>query len=151
IEDSIAGIEGILKIESDSEDERSQVRIEFDVSRDIDAAANDVRDRVSRIASQLPPEADPPEIAKNDASAEPVVIVAFSSDTMSLLELTDYAERNLVDRLSTVPGVARGGIVGGRRYSMRGWSASHGLRTAGHTAEVQPLGKLVCRYVPARA
>jgi len=121
IEDSIAGIEGILKIESDSEDERSQVRIEFDVSRDIDAAANDVRDRVARVAGALPPEADPPEIAKNDASAEPVVIVAFSSDTMSLLELTDYAERNLVDRLSTVPGVARVGIIGGRRYSMRIW------------------------------
>ncbi len=121
IEDSIAGIEGILKIESDSEDERSQVRIEFDVSRDIDAAANDVRDRVARVAGALPPEADPPEIAKNDASAEPVVIIAFSSDTMSLLELTDYAERNLVDRLSTVPGVARVGIIGGRRYSMRVW------------------------------
>ncbi|HEX6995905.1 MAG TPA: efflux RND transporter permease subunit [Gammaproteobacteria bacterium] len=121
IEDSIAGIEGILKIESDSEDERSQVRIEFDVSRDIDAAANDVRDRVARVAGALPPEADPPEIVKNDASAEPVMIVAFSSDTMSLLELTDYAERNLVDRLSTVPGVARVGIIGGRRYSMRIW------------------------------
>jgi multidrug efflux pump len=121
IEDSIAGIEGILKIESDSEDERSQVRIEFDVSRDIDAAANDVRDRVSRVVGALPDEADPPEIIKADAGAESVVTVAFSSENMSLLELTDYAERNLVDRLSTVPGVARVGITGGRRYSMRIW------------------------------
>jgi multidrug efflux pump len=121
IEDSVAGIEGILKIESDSEDERSQVRIEFDVNRDVDAAANDVRDRVSRVMRGLPPEADPPQIVKADANADSVVTLAFSSDTVSMLELTDYAERNIVDRMSTVPGVASVGIVGGRRYSMRVW------------------------------
>ncbi|HEX6996839.1 MAG TPA: efflux RND transporter permease subunit [Gammaproteobacteria bacterium] len=121
IEDAIAGIEGILKIESDSEDERSQVRIEFDVSRDIDAAANDVRDRVARVVAGLPEEADPPQIIKADADSEAVVVLAFDSDTMSMLELTDYAERNLVDRLSTVQGVARVNIIGGRRYSMRIW------------------------------
>jgi multidrug efflux pump len=121
IEDSIAGIEGILKIESESEDERSQVRIEFDVSRDIDGAANDVRDRVARVLGDLPEEADPPEVIKADASAEPVMFISFSSSSMSLLEVTDYAERNLIDRLSTVPGVARVSIVGGRRYAMRIW------------------------------
>jgi multidrug efflux pump len=121
IEDSIAGIEGILKIESDSEDERSQVRIEFDVSRDVDSAANDVRDRVARVTRGLPDEADPPQIVKADDSADSIVSVAFASDAMSMLELTDYAERNLVDRLSTVPGVARVSINGGRRYSMRIW------------------------------
>jgi multidrug efflux pump len=121
IEDSIAGIEGILKIESESEDERSQVRIEFDVSRDIDAAANDVRDRVSRVMNDLPEEADPPEIIKADAGADPVMFISFSSDAMSMLEITDYAERNLVDRLSTVPGVARVSIGGQRRYAMRIW------------------------------
>ena len=73
IEDSVAGIEGILKIESDSEDERSQVRIEFDISRDIDAAANDVRDRIARVAARLPMEADPPQIVKADANADSVV------------------------------------------------------------------------------
>src|SRR5262245_42439289 len=121
IEDSVAGIEGILKLESDSEDERSQVRIEFDVSRDVDAAANDVRDRVSRVLGALPPEADPPQIIKADASAEPIMAVSFSSETMSMLEVTDYAERNLVDRLAAVPGVARVGIGGARRYAMRIW------------------------------
>jgi multidrug efflux pump len=121
IEDSIAGIEGILKIESDSDDERSQVRIEFDVSREIDGATNDVRDRVSRVLGSLPPEADPPEVIKADASAEPIMFITFSSDSMSLLEVTDYAERSLTDRLSTVPGVARVGINGGRRYAMRVW------------------------------
>src|SRR6188472_2016513 len=89
IEDSVAGIEGILKIESDSEDERSQVRIEFDIGRDIDAAANDVRDRVSRVMSLLPQEADPPQVIKADASADPVMLVSFSSDSMSMLEVTD--------------------------------------------------------------
>ncbi len=104
IEDSVAGIEGILKIESDSEDERSQVRIEFDINRDVDAAANDVRDRIARVLRGLPPEADPPQIVKADANADSVVTLAFSSDTMSMLDLTDYAERNIVDRMSTVPG-----------------------------------------------
>src|SRR5512134_2415586 len=121
IEDSVAGIEGILKIESDSEDERSQVRIEFDVNRDVDAAANDVRDRIARVLRGLPPEADPPQIVKADANADSVVTLAFSSDTIPMLELTDYAERNIVDRMSTVPGVASVGINGGRRYSMRIW------------------------------
>ncbi|MFL6620111.1 MAG: efflux RND transporter permease subunit, partial [Povalibacter sp.] len=121
IEDSIAGIEGILKIESDSEDERSQIRIEFDVSRDIDAAANDVRDRVARVLGNLPEEADPPEVIKADASADPVMFIGFSATNMSMLEVTDYAERNLIDRLSTVPGVARVSIGGGRRYAMRLW------------------------------
>ncbi len=121
IEDSVAGIEGILKLESDSEDERSQVRLEFDIGRDIDAAANDVRDRVSRVMGMLPDEADAPQVIKADASAEPVMLVSFSSDHMDMLEATDYVERNIIDRLSTVPGVARVGIGGGRRYAMRIW------------------------------
>jgi multidrug efflux pump len=121
IEDAIAGIEGILKIESDSEDERSQVRIEFDVSRDIDAATNDVRDRVSRVIRMLPEEADPPQIIKADSSQEAILFMHFTSDRMSTLEVTDYAERNLIDRFSTVPGVARVFINGGRRYAMRIW------------------------------
>jgi multidrug efflux pump len=121
IEDSVAGIEGILKIESDSEDERSQVRIEFDVNRNVDAAANDVRDRIARVLRGLPPEADPPQVVKADANADSVVTLAFASDSMSMLDLTDYAERNIVDRMSTVPGVASVNIVGGRRYSMRIW------------------------------
>ena len=121
IEDRIAGIEGILKIESDSEDERSSIRIEFDVSRDIDAAANDVRDRISRVLTQLPPEADPPQIAKSDSYAESVMFLSFNSDEMTPLELTDYAERYIIDQLSTVPGVSRAAISGARRAAMRIW------------------------------
>ncbi len=121
IEDRIAGIEGILKLESDSEDERSSIRIEFDVERDIDAATNDVRDRISRVLAQLPPEADPPQVAKSDASAESVMFISFNSDKMSELEVTDFAERYIVDRLSTVPGVARAALTGARRAAMRIW------------------------------
>ncbi len=121
IEDAIAGIEGILKVESDSQDERSQVRIEFDVSRDVDAAANDVRDRVSRVLGALPEETDPPQIIKADSSQEAIMFLHFSSTKLSTLEITDYAERNLIDRFSTVPGVARVSVNGGRRYAMRIW------------------------------
>ena len=121
IEDRIAGIEGILKLESDSEDERSSIRIEFDVERDIDAATNDVRDRISRVMSQLPPEAEPPQVSKADATAEAVMFLSFNSEKMTELEVTDYAERYIVDRLSTVPGVARAALSGGRRAAMRIW------------------------------
>jgi multidrug efflux pump len=121
IEDRIAGLEGIEKIESRSNDERSIIRVEFSVSRDVDSAANDIRDRVSRVASQLPTEADPPEIAKADSGADPVMFLNLNAEGMSVLELTDYAERYIVDQLSTVPGVARVSVNGGRRYAMRVW------------------------------
>jgi len=121
IEDVIAGIEGIEALDSTSRDERSDIRIEFNVERDVDAAANDVRDRVARVLDQLPQEADPPEIAKADSTSEAVIWLNLTSDVYSGLELTDYAERYLVDRFSTVPGVARVRISGARRYAMRVW------------------------------
>ena len=121
IEDRIAGIEGILKLESDSADERSSIRVEFDVSRDVDDAANDVRDRISRVVAQLPPETDPPQVVKSDSNAESVMFLSFNSESMTPLEVTDYAERYIVDRLSTVPGVSRAAISGARRAAMRIW------------------------------
>jgi len=121
IEDRIAGLEGIEKITSRSVDERSNINVEFSVDRDIDSAANDIRDRVSRVMNALPEEADVPEIAKADSSADPVMFLNLSADNMSALELTDYAERYVVDQLSTVPGVARVGVGGARRYAMRIW------------------------------
>ncbi|HKU17059.1 MAG TPA: efflux RND transporter permease subunit [Steroidobacteraceae bacterium] len=135
IEDSVAGIEGIVKIESDSEDERSSVRIEFDISRDTDDAANDVRDRVARVVGSLPAEADAPQIAKFDSNADPVIQLSLSSGSMSALQLTDYAERNLIDRISTVPGVARVQVVGARRQAMRLWIDRQALSARGLTVE----------------
>lgn len=121
IEDRIAGIEGIVKLESDSADERSSIRVEFDVSRDIDDAANDIRDRISRVVSQLPPEADPPQVAKSDSNAESIMFLSFSAENMTSLQVTDYAERYIIDRLSTVPGVSRASMSGARRAAMRVW------------------------------
>jgi multidrug efflux pump len=133
IEDVIAGIEGIEKLTSTSRDERSDIRVEFALTRDIDAAANDIRDRVSRILDQLPTEADPPEIAKVDSSSSPVIWLNLTSDRHSGLEQTDYADRYLVDRFSTVPGVARVRISGARRYAMRVWLSREALAARGLT------------------
>jgi multidrug efflux pump len=127
IEDVIAGIEGIEELTSTSRDERSDIRIEFRLDRDIDSAANDIRDRVSRVLDQLPTEADPPEIAKVDTSSQAVMYLNLTSDRHSGLELTDYADRYLIDRFSTVPGVARVQISGARRYAMRIWLSRSAL------------------------
>jgi multidrug efflux pump len=121
IEDRIAGIEHIDKLKSSSTDERSQISVEFDLDRDIDEAANDIRDRVARVVSSLPEESEPPEIAKADANAEPIIFVNLSSDSLNSLELTDYAERYVVDRFAALPGVARVRLTGARRYAMRIW------------------------------
>lgn len=131
IEDRIAGIEGIEKLTSDSRDERSEIRIEFSLDRDVEAAANDIRDRVSRVVNQLPTEADPPEIAKVDTTNRPVMYLNLTSDRMNGLEITDYADRYLVDRFSTVPGVARVRISGARRYAMRIWLSRESLAARG--------------------
>jgi multidrug efflux pump len=127
IEDQVAGIEGITKLTSVSRDERSIVTIEFNVNRDLEAAANDVRDRVSRVLNNLPDEADLPQVAKQDASADAIMYINLRSPGRSTLELTDYAHRYLVDRFSVVPGVARVNIANERRYAMRVWIARGAL------------------------
>jgi len=121
IEGQISGIEGVKSITSSSRDGRSDISIEFDISRDIDDAANDVRDRVSRVVDNLPEEADPPEINKVDADARPIMFLNLTSKQHSLLELADYADRYLVDRLSATSGVARVQIYGSSRPAMRVW------------------------------
>ncbi len=121
IEDRVSGLEGITKITSQSVDGRSSINLEFDPARSVDDAANDVRDRVARVASNLPPEADPPEIGKVDFNADPIIWVNLSSSTLDVLELTDYAERVIAERLGVLPGVARVRFGGARRYAMRVW------------------------------
>jgi multidrug efflux pump len=133
IENQLAGLEGVEIITSQSRDGRSQVSIEFNLSRDIEAAANDVRNAVSRIADQLPEETDPPQISKADGDAQPIMFFNLASKSMGPLELTDYAERFLVDRLSAVPGVARVQIGGGQRFAMRIWIDPVALAARGLT------------------
>ncbi len=121
IEDRIAGVEGIRFVESTSEDGRSTITVEFDVGRDVDAAANDIRDRVSGILDDLPDESDPPEIQKVDSNEDVIMWLNLVSDRMSVPELTDYADRYLVDRFSVLDGVARVRVGGGQIYAMRIW------------------------------
>ena len=121
LEDSLAGIEGVKQMKSVSREEVSQITVEFKLERNIDAAANDVRDKVSRVRAQLPDDIDEPVIAKIEADAQAILWLAFSSDTQTALEITDYADRNVKDRLQTLPGVASVIIGGERRYAMRLW------------------------------
>lgn len=121
IEDAVAGIEGLDNISSNSMDGRSNVTLEFKTERDIDAAANDVRDKVSRVLKNLPDEADAPVVAKYDSSGMPVLIVALTSTKRTPMELTDYADRYLVDRYSVIDGVASADVFGAQEQSMRIW------------------------------
>ncbi len=121
VEERIAGVEGIRFIESSSEDGRSRVTIEFSTGRDIDAAANDLRDRVSGIVDDLPAEADPPEIQKEDSNDDVIMWLNLTSDRLTVPELTDYANRYLVDRFSVLDGVSRVRVGGGQRFAMRVW------------------------------
>lgn len=121
VEDRISGVEGIRNINSSSSDGRSSVTLEFDVGRDIEAAANDVRDRISGLLNNLPEEADPPEVQKANGGDEVIMWLNLVSDQMSTLQLTDYARRYLVDRFSVIDGVANIRIGGGKVYAMRIW------------------------------
>ncbi|MGI1936166.1 efflux RND transporter permease subunit [Shewanella oncorhynchi] len=121
IEDRISGVEGIRHVSSSSSDGRSSVTLEFDISRNIEDAANDVRDRISGLLDNLPDEADPPEVQKANGSDEVIMWLNLVSDQMTTLELTDYTNRYLSDRFSVVDGVARMRIGGGKVYAMRVW------------------------------
>ena len=113
IEDQISGIEGIKNIRSSSRDEFSAINIEFELDRDIDEAANDVRDRVSRVLGRLPQDVDPPIVAKQDSDARPVMYMNVSSSALNMMELHDYVERYIADRFSVIPGVSNVDISGG--------------------------------------
>jgi multidrug efflux pump len=133
IEQQIAGIQGVERINSTSRDGRSNVSIEFSLDRDIDSAANDVRDRISRVVGRLPDQANPPEVTKADTDSQPIMILFLRSSAMNRLELTDYADRYLIDRLATVPGVALVQIYGEQRYAMRIWLDAAALSARGLT------------------
>ncbi len=135
VEDAVAGIEGLDTVSSISRDGRSRVTLEFKVERDIDAAANDVRDKVSRILKKLPDDADSPVVAKYDSSGSPVMILALTSSSMSRMELTDYADRYLVDRFSVIDGVASVSIFGAQEQSMRIWLNRQAMAARGVTVE----------------
>jgi multidrug efflux pump len=121
IEDAVIGVEGVKHIASVSREQVSDIGIEFELGRDVDLAANDVRDRVARARRDLPDEVDPPIVAKREADASPVLWLALSGDGYSQVQLSTIAETQIQDRLGKLPGVADVIIGGERRYSMRVW------------------------------
>ncbi len=119
LEDAINSIEGIKTLTSESREQVSSITVEFDLSRDIELAAQDVRDRVSRVRGTLPEDIQEPVVTKQDADANPVIWISLFSDQFSTLELTTMAENQMKDRLQTVKGVSSIFIGGAKRYAMR--------------------------------
>ncbi|HWP13056.1 MAG TPA: efflux RND transporter permease subunit, partial [Ramlibacter sp.] len=121
LEDSIAGIDAVDVITSISRAEQSQISVRFRLEKDADAAAAEVRDRTSRVRNKLPQQIEEPVIAKVEADAFPVIWLAFTSDTLSPLQINDLVNRVVKSRLQTVTGVADVRIYGERKYAMRVW------------------------------
>lgn len=120
IEEQLSAIDGIKSMRSTSSEGRSNVTLEFDLRRNIDEAANDVRDRMSRVRDRLPPEVDNPEVSKADADDDPILTVSMNSERYTRLELAEMASRVLVPRVQTVPGVS-GVAIRGPEFAMRMW------------------------------
>lgn len=142
IEGALAGVTGVTAMETESERGRMRTVLTFDSGRDIDAAANDVRNAVERVVGRLPDQADRPRVDKNDSEGDPVVRLSLSSPDMTPLELSDYATRFLVDRFARLPGVASTVTFGARSPAMRIWldqsrMAAYGITTGDIIAALQ--------------
>lgn len=119
LEESVNGIDGIKAITSTSSDGRSTITVEFDLEVDLETAANDVRDRVSRAQRNLPPDANPPIVSKSDANAQPILSLTVQSEQRTLLELSEIGNNVFKERFQTIPGVSGVNIWGEKRYSMK--------------------------------
>ncbi|CAM3796425.1 efflux RND transporter permease subunit [Pseudoalteromonas maricaloris] len=134
LENRISGIEGIKSINSSSRNGSSNITIEFNIDRDIDAAANDVRERVSRALDRLPEQVRPPEVSKSNSDESPIAWFVLNSETMDTLQLSDYAQRFIVDRLAVVDGVSNVRIGGERQYAMKIWLDRKAMAARGVTS-----------------
>jgi len=122
LEKAINGIPGVKNISSSSNQGQSSINVEFELGVDLETAANDVRDKVGQATRNLPQDIDaPPIISKADASAQPILAVTVQSNSRNLLEVTEYAENNIVERLQTIPGVSSISVWGEKRFAMRLW------------------------------
>lgn len=136
LEKAINSIDGIRNITSSSNQGSSNISIEFNLDKNLEEAANDVRDKVSQAIRSLPQDIDaPPVVSKSDADSEAIITMTVQSDTKNVLELSDYAENVIAQRLQTIPGVSSVQIWGQRKYAMRLWIdpiklASYGLTTS---------------------
>jgi multidrug efflux pump len=121
LEAELSGIEGVKNIRSQSRDGQASLTLEFYLNRNLDEAANDVRDRVSRVSRRLPEDADQVSVQKADADTQPIMWLTLAAEDMSLMDLTDYMERYLLDRFATIPGVSQINLFGSGGPSMRVW------------------------------
>ncbi len=121
LEQNINGIPGIRSLTSVSQQGQSRITVEFELSVDLETAANDVRDKVSKAQRNLPRDCDPPTVSKADADASPILMVAIQSDQRSLLELSEIADLTVKEQLQTIPEVSSVSIWGEKRYCMRLW------------------------------
>ncbi|MFH7043068.1 efflux RND transporter permease subunit [Paucibacter sp. JuS9] len=137
LEDSISGIDGVDVVTSFSRSESSQISVRFKLEKNPDDAAADVRDRVARVRGRLPTAVDEPVVSKVEADASPTIWIAFTSDTMDPLQITDLVNRVVRPRLQTIPGVADVQFGGDRRYAMRIWLDAD--RLAAHRLTVQEV------------
>ncbi len=136
LEKAINGIEGIKSISSSSSTGSSTIVVEFNVGADLEKAANDVRDKTSQATRSLPQDIDaPPVVSKADANSDPIITVAVQSTTMNALELSDYAENVLQEKLQTIPGVSSVGLYGQKRPAMRLWLKPDQMAAYNLTAE----------------
>jgi len=133
LEEQLSTIEGVKLITSSSAEQVSNITIEFNLNRDVDKAANDVRDRVSRVRSQLPITADDPVVAKQDVNAQPIIWLALYGERYNTLELSDFARNEMAERLQRLEGVGAVVVGGERKYAMRIWLDAQRLAAYGLT------------------
>jgi len=133
LQQEIGGIEGIRVISSSSGEQVSLITVEFDLGEDLERAANDVRDRVSRAVRFLPKDVDPPIVEKLDANSNPIIFVVVKSETHNILEISDVVDRYFRNRYQTIPGIAGIKIFGEKKYSMKLWLDPEKLRSRGLT------------------
>lgn len=133
LEQNINGIPGIRSLTSQSSQGSCRITVEFELSVDLETAANDVRDKVSRAQRYLPRDCDPPTVSKADADASPIIQISIQSETRSLLELSEIAELTVKERLQTIPNVSAVEIWGQNRYSMRLWLDPNRMASYGVT------------------
>lgn len=135
LEEELSTVEGIRTLTSSSSEQNSNITIEFNLSRDLEAAAQDVRDKVARVRGRLPQEIDEPVVSKQDADARPFLWMALTGENYDLMTLSEIADRIVKPRLQSLPGVGRAQVFGERRYSMRIWLSAPALASRGLTVQ----------------
>src|SRR5215216_7569559 len=135
LEEELSSLEGLRAMTSSSQEQISTITLEFTLDRKIEDAAQDVRDKVSRVRGRLPEDVEEPVVAKQEADAFPIMFLALTSTSHGLMELSDIADRQIKPRLQTIPGVSGAPIYGERRFAMRVWLSPRELAARGLTAQ----------------